>query len=314
MHAKRSRIFGLGETVLDLIMRDLEPVAARPGGSMLNGMVSLGRAGLPARFISEYGRDQAGELIDRFLRESGVNTSNVYRYSGGKTALALAFLDERNDAHYTFHRDFPDKRLDIRLPEVGPSDILLYGSYYAIAPEIRGIVGSFIERTCRNGACLVYDPNFRRAHLHEIDRLKPSIIENLQRATLVKGSDEDFRNIFGTTGPDEAWEAVRSLCPNLVYSANTGGVFVRTPSFSSHYPVPEITPVSTIGAGDNFTAGMIVELFRIVQDQQTVQVERLGQPEWDRIIGMGIRFATEVCLSYENSVSREFGRAVTGDR
>jgi fructokinase len=314
MPANKSNVFGIGETVLDLILRGLEPVAARPGGSMLNGMVSLGRAGVPACFISEYGRDQAGELVDLFLTESGVDTGHVYRYTAGRTALALAFLDDKNDASYTFYRDFPEKRLAITFPDVGRGDILLYGSFYAIAPEIRPIVKTFIRDAGQNGAFLVYDPNFRRAHLHELDRLKPSILENIRMATLVKGSDEDFRNIFGTNGPDEAWQAVRGLCPSLVYTANARGVFVRTNSFSNHYSVPEITPVSTIGAGDNFTAGMIVELFKIIQDQPTFRVERLGQPEWDRIIGMGTRFATEVCLSYENSVSGEFAKTVTSDR
>lgn len=310
----RSKVFGIGETVLDLILRDLEPVAARPGGSMLNGMVSLGRSGVPAFFISEYGRDQAGDLIDRYLTESGVDTRHVYRYPTGRTALALAFLDEKNDARYTFYRDFPEKRLDIPFPSVGRTDLLLFGSFYAIAEEIRPLVKPFIQDAGRKGALLIYDPNFRRAHLHELERLKPSIIENIRMATLVKGSDEDFRNIFGTEGPDEAWEAIRGFCPNLVYTAGGGGVFVRTNSFSGHYPVPEITPVSTIGAGDNFTAGMIVALYGMGPVRLAGGAAGINRDEWGRIIGTGIRYATEVCLSYQNSVSREFGRAVTIDQ
>ena len=99
------KIYGIGETVYDIIFKDGAPQAAKPGGSVLNSMVSLGRTGLPVSFISEYGRDDVGSLIDRFLNDNGVNTSSVYRYNDANTSLALAFLDEKNDAHYTFYKD-----------------------------------------------------------------------------------------------------------------------------------------------------------------------------------------------------------------
>lgn len=306
MPEQRSKVFGIGETVLDVIIRNSGSVSATPGGSMLNGIVSLGRSGVPAFFISEYGLDQAGDLIDRYLRESGVDTSWVYRYPTGKTALALAFLDENMDAHYTFYRDFPERRLDIRLPVVSQDDIFLYGSYYAISQDIRPTTKAFIQEANRNGALLIYDPNFRRAHLHELERLKPSIIENIQMASLIKGSNEDFHNIFGTNGPNEAWEAIRNLCPNLVFTANTQGVYLRTASLSKYYKVPTITPVSTIGAGDNFTAGMIVAIHQNHPDGLAQGVARINSDEWDHIISMGIHYATEVCLSTENSVSQGF--------
>lgn len=95
------KIFGIGETVLDIIFKDGQPQAAKAGGSVLNSMVSMGRMGLPASFISEYGADDVGKLIDDFLRKNGVDTSYVHRFKEGSTALALAFLDEKNDAHYT---------------------------------------------------------------------------------------------------------------------------------------------------------------------------------------------------------------------
>ena len=68
------KIFGIGETVLDIIFKDGQPQAAKAGGSVLNSAVSMGRMGLPVSFISEYGLDDVGELIDNFLNENGVNT------------------------------------------------------------------------------------------------------------------------------------------------------------------------------------------------------------------------------------------------
>ena len=40
------KIIGIGETVLDIIFKDGQPIGAYPGGSTFNAMVSLGRDGM----------------------------------------------------------------------------------------------------------------------------------------------------------------------------------------------------------------------------------------------------------------------------
>jgi fructokinase len=126
----------------------------------------------------------------------------------------------------------------------------------------------------------------------------------MNMAGLVRGSDSDFMNIFGVGNADDAYKIVKNYCPLLVYSASTEGVFVRTPVFSGKFPVRKITPVSTIGAGDNFNAGIITSIFRnnITPDQ----LKNLKEKEWSEIISLAVDFATDVCLSYDNYISRAF--------
>jgi fructokinase len=125
-------------------------------------------------------------------------------------------------------------------------------------------------------------------------------------SSLVRGSDEDFRNIFGANSPDEAWEEVRNYCNCLVYTANEKGVFVRTTGFSGVFPVRRITPVSTIGAGDNFNAGIITSIYR--KQIKRDQLQKLTQNNWSDIIETAVAFATHVCLSYDNYISDGFAR------
>ena len=298
------KIFGIGETVLDIIFKNGQPQAAKAGGSVLNSVVSMGRMGLPVSFISEYGLDEVGRLIDNFLKNNGVDTSHVHRFYQGSTALALAFLDEKNDAHYSFYKDFPGKRLDLVFPVIEPDDIVQCGSFYAIWPEIREKFKNFINSANEKGGLIIYDPNFRKTHLSELNLLKPLIIENMQMATLVRGSDEDFKNIFDVNNPDEAWEIVRNYCKCLVYTANVEGVFIRTRNYSGKFPVQKITPVSTIGAGDNFNAGIITSLYR--KNIRKEQLGNLNEREWSEVIETAVAFATHVCMSYENYISPEF--------
>jgi fructokinase len=155
-----------------------------------------------------------------------------------------------------------------------------------------------------NKAILIYDPNFRPTHSSDLDTLMPVIIENMQTAAIIRGSDEDFRNIFGAANADEAWNVVKKYCNCLVYTANAEGVYVRTVNFSGKFPVKKIKPISTIGAGDNFNAGMIAAIYK--NNITVEQLDRIGEEEWSKIVSMGVDFASEVCLSYENYISHEF--------
>lgn len=298
------KIYGIGETVLDIIFKDNQPQAAKAGGSVLNSAVSMGRMGLPVSFISEYGQDDVGALIDNFMKSNGIDTSSVHRFKDGSTSLALAFLDDKNDAHYTFYKDFPAKRLDIEFPNINKDDIVQCGSFYAIWPEIREKFKRFIQTAYDNGGFILYDPNFRPTHVSELGTLKPLIIENMKMATLLRGSDEDFKNIFGANTPDEAWDIAKKYCKSLVYTANVDGVYVRTTSFSGKFPVKKIKPVSTIGAGDNFNAGMLTAIYK--NNYKREELDKLGEKEWSKIITSAVDFASHVCLSYENYISEEF--------
>jgi len=300
------KIYGIGETVFDIIFKNGQPQAAKAGGAMLNSTVSLGRIGLPVFFISEYASDNVGKIIDSFLSENGVGTNYVDHFTHGKTKLALAFLNERNDANYTFYQDYPEKRLNIDFPMIRKDDIILCGSIYAITSEIRKKFMMLTTTAKENGAIVIYDPNFRPTHSSDLEILKPMIIENMQTATLIRGSDEDFKNIFGANTPDEAFNVVRKYCNCLVYTANAEGVYVRTNSYAGRFAVKAIKPVSTIGAGDNFNAGMMAAIYR---NQITIdQLDKMGEEVWSKVISMGVDFATNVCLSYDNYISLELAK------
>jgi fructokinase len=297
------KIYGIGETVFDIIFKDGSPQAGKAGGSMLNSMVSMGRAGLPVSFISESGTDAVGNLINDFLIDNGVDTSFINRYSDANTTLALAFLNEKNDAAYTFYKNHHPGNSPVNYPVIEKDDILLCGSFYSVWPEIRSRFTKLVSGAMKNNALVFYDPNFRKTHLDDLEKLKPLIIENMAMASIVRGSDEDFRNIFGASDPDEAYETVSRYCDVMIYSESTKGVFVRTPEFSGKFPVMKITPVSTIGAGDNFNAGMITSIFN---NDYGSRIRKLGEKEWSEIVSSGVAFATDACLSYENYISRAF--------
>lgn len=302
------KIYTIGETVLDIVFKNQLPVTAKAGGSMLNTAVSIGRLGLPIHFISEYATDTVGEMIDAFLTSNGVDTRYVYHYADGKSALALAFLDDKNNASYSFYKAYPPKRLDVNLPEVNPDDVVMFGSFYGITYEIRDILKRFLYHAQDRGAIIIYDPNFRKSHLFELDILKPAIIENMSMASIVRCSDEDLELIFNVKDVDSAYEIIEPLCSTMIYTSSSKAVYLRTSFIKETFSVNKIEPLSTIGAGDNFNAGMVYGLFS--NNLKKDDLRSLSPQNWYTLIASGVDFATEVCLSYENYISQKFAKKI----
>ena len=307
------KVIGIGETVLDIIFKDGQPIGAYPGGSTFNGIISLGRCGVNAQFISEAGADRVGDQIVSFLRENGVDSSGVSRFSGTKSPLSLAFLNEQNDADYIFYKDHPHDRLDFSLPDIQADDIVVFGSYYALNPVIRPQVVSLLERARQRGAIIYYDVNFRPSHRDEVVKLTPNLLENLEYADIVRGSADDFDVLFHTTDPDRIYNAQISFyCKKFILTRGAQSVVLRADSsLQREYPVKATKTVSTIGAGDNFNAGLI---FGILHEGITrCDIEQgLSTAQWDTIIGYAQLFSAEVCRSLYNYVSPEFGASMKG--
>jgi len=297
-------IYTVGETLLDIIFKGAEPQTAKPGGSAFNASITLGRLGAPINFISETGQDKVGDLILNFMNDNGVQANFISRYPKGNTAIALAFLNEKSDAEYEFYKDYPAQRLVVDFPDFQKDDILMFGSFYALNPGIRPRVKELLEKAARAGTTIMYDPNFRSSHLAERDELVPVIRENLGYATLIRASDEDLRNIFDTDNPDAAWELISPLCDALVYTANAEGVYLRTSSLSFHMEVERIEPLSTIGAGDTFNAGLLYGIWKKGYGREQIKI--LNKSQWEEIIAIAIQFSREVCLSYDNYLPLEY--------
>ena len=298
-------VFGIGETILDIIFKEEQPYKAVPGGSVFNGLVSLGRLQVPVTFISEVGKDQVGDLILRFMAQNHISTQYIDRFPDGKSPVSLAFLDANRNAKYAFYKDYPTQRLEVPFPRIEADDIFIIGSYYALNPALRPRMVEFLQYAHERKAIIYYDLNFRKAHAHEAIRLMPTVLENLEYADIVRGSDEDFLNLFGEQAGDRVYaDHIQFYCDRLITTYGAKGVDLYTSRFKQHYDALAIEPQSTIGAGDNFNAGLIFGLLK--EDVRLKDLADLTPDSWERIIQHGMALAGEVCQSYDNYISTDF--------
>ncbi|MDR0745070.1 MAG: carbohydrate kinase [Mediterranea sp.] len=302
------KIIGIGETLLDIIFQNNQPSIAVPGGSVFNGMVSLGRMGLDVSFISETGNDRVGKTILEFMEENNLTTQYVNVFPEGKSPVSLAYLDRKSDVEYLFYKDYPkQQQLDVVFPPIHEDDIVVFGSYFALNSVLRVKMVELLEQAKEKKAIIYYDPNFRSTHKNEAMKLAPVIIENLEYATIVRGSKEDFENMYKLNDVDRIYkEKIQFYCPNFLYTNGAEHISLRTKTMTKEYPVEQLEAVSTIGAGDNFNAGLIYGLLKY--DVRHREIDNLSEAQWDKIVKCGTDFSAEVCRTFLNFISWEFAK------
>ena len=301
------KVIGIGETILDIIFKNDLPIGAVPGGSVFNGLISLGRTGIDAAFISETGNDRVGRKVIKFLEDNHVDASNINVYPEAKSPISLAFLNEKNDAEYIFYKDHPHDKMDFVYPDIKPDDIVMFGSFYAVNPVIRPQVYAFLEHAHNKGAILYYDVNFRSSHRDEVMKVTPNILENLEFADIVRGSTEDFEVMFKKKDAETVYRSQISFyCKNFIYTQGASPLEIRsTGGLSKQYPIPPMETVSTIGAGDNFNAGFVYGLIKYGITREMIEAG-MSEQQWDRVVEQALDFSYNVCQSISNSIDPDF--------
>ena len=299
--------------MLDILFKNDQPQKAVPGGSTFNSIVSLGRAGVNCVMVTEVGGDHIGEMTCKFLRNNGVSDEFVCRHKGTKSHVTLAFLDENNDAQYTFYKDHASAALDgltiERMNELmKEGDVVLFGSFFAINPAIRPAVSTLLHNARKAGAWLYYDINFRKTHIPDIPDVIGNIEENMRLADVVRGSKEDFEYLYGLSDADAIYEKVQPFCNRFILTDGAKEIRVYTPDQSERtkmkierFAVEPIDTVSTVGAGDNFNAGYIY-----------AKLKGLDSPA--ERVKMAQRWSQDVCKQIGNNISDELVEELKGER
>jgi len=295
-----SLVYTIGETTYDIVFVNDEPIRGIVGGSVLNTSVSLGRCGIPVHFLSSLGSDHIAEIALNFLLENSVNCNSIVRFKGN-SRISLAFLDANNNAEYQFYDT--EIKPSLVYPEVQRFDYVVFGSSNAIKDDGREALLHFLDRAKKSEALIVYDPNIRSSS----QEVKRKVDENFSRCHIIKASTEDFVKLYNMNNADEIFQMLSCFGVKvLILTDGEKPVLLKTDLISKYYQPTVVEAISTIGAGDNFTAGLIAGLFE--KNVHLENIAKLPESVWDELISYGNSFASDVCLSELNYISKEFGR------
>lgn len=303
------RIICIGEVVFDIVFRENKPADALPGGSIFNTAISLSRLGLYPYIVTRFTDDEVGKIVLGFLKKNKVNPDYITIDKSGLTPVSLAFLDKSNNAKYSFYK-IPDSGASgLIFPEIKENDIIIFGSFYGFNPQIRKNLVKFLGSAIKNNCIIIYDPNYRSFYSHQFEKIKDMIFENFSLADITKGSTEDFRAVFKTPYINKVWsEFPRSGNNNLIVTAAHNDTTFFNDKFTFKVKVPQINPLSTIGAGDAFTAGIaskIAVLGILKQD-----LPHLTKSQWSDIISFASECAAVTCMERENYIPVSNGKVI----
>ena len=236
----------VGESLVDEISSDAGTVT-RPGGSCLNVAVGLARLGASVTFVTSYGEDEAGALLDEHL--SGLAVVRSSR----PTSRAVAQLDQAGVARYDFDFSWQLDQLALSLPA---SSHLHVGSLAALWPPGADLVLDLVRR---HEGTVSYDPNWRVGVAPADARTRVSQLMTL--ATVVKLSEEDLDGLYPNWSGDRlAAHLLSQGVQVVVLTRGADGAEAWTSTTHHHLPAAGTAEiVDTVGAGDAFMAAFVHE-------------------------------------------------------
>lgn len=253
MPVKKFNIIGIGELLWDLL-----PNGKELGGAPANFTYHTNFLGANSTIISTLGHDESGEEIRSLLKKRNLKYSiNTVNYPTGWVSVKL----DNGIPNYVIHEnvawDFIGLNKEV-ISDLENADAICFGtlsqrsktSFKSIHKALKLVPVTALK---------VFDVNLRQTYYTK------NIIEvSLECANVVKLNDEELvilSEIFHLpTAPEEACKQLLKQFDLKLLALTRGaqGSVLFTPTEISNFPTPKVVVVDTIGAGDSFTAAMVV--------------------------------------------------------
>jgi len=257
-----------GEALVDLFILGEDgvrlPAEAVAGGSPFNVAIGLARLGCPSALCTGLSTDRFGRLLTDVLARETVNLDYAMR-TPRLTTISVVATDRDGQPQYSFHGEGAADRsmtvADLK-PTLAPEiEALTFGSYTLVVEPVADAYLSLAEREA--GRRVIYlDPNIRPTVIGDIRNWPSQFRRFLRTATLVKASEEDIATAYG---PDASIaEVARDWMTQgpafVVVTLGARGAVAFLGTTSVEVPGRKVKVVDTVGAGDTFSAALLVGL------------------------------------------------------
>ncbi len=252
------KIVGIGEVLWDLL-----PAGPQLGGAPANFACHAHALGASASVITRIGQDQLGRaIIDRF-QQLDFSTEMIQVDPGLPTGTVSVTLNGDGIPHYVIHENAAWDRIeltDFSTIKVCQANAICFGSLSQrtkpAAVVIQQLVAATSAKTLR-----VFDVNLRQAFYTQ------DVIEkSLDLANVLKLNDHELAVLaamFGLPGavkPQMEFLAGRFGLRLVALTRGDQGSLLYEAGNWSDLPGSSVQIVDTVGAGDSFTAALVMGL------------------------------------------------------
>jgi fructokinase len=272
----KTGLYFVGEAIADQ-----RPDPANPrgmqislGGSMYFGSIgaahAIKRMNLPTIqpfYVGPVSKDYFGNLIIEDFKIAGVGMDYI-RASDFISMIAVISEDGKGGNKYSFYgRNQPNTTEHLNLSDLPNNfreDIQLFcfGSVATTLSQSGEVLRKFAELQLKNDSIILYDPNTRPSVIPDVNRYRSALEKWVGTASLVKASEEDIAFAYADLESGEVAEHWMSLGAKAIFiTYGAGGCIAyfkegcNSVKTKTH---PGIT--HTVGAGDNFNAGILIGL------------------------------------------------------
>ena len=256
------QVLGIGELLWDRL-----PDGDQLGGAPANFAYHVNAQGISAAPVSTVGDDDLGRRALALLRERGVDTSLVATLPDRPTGTVDVKLDRDGKPTYTIHEGVAYDTLpltDANRAAAAQARAVCYGTLGRREATAKATIDTLLGLTPRD--CLrVFDVNLRQ-HFYDAE----IIDDGLRLATVFKLSDDEVPTVAElldlpadyTKFSDGLFARYLGLDLLILTRGGDGSTLRRRDGDMSEVGRIDADVVSTVGAGDSFTAGVVVGLLK----------------------------------------------------
>ena len=262
MNQKKPATLSIGEVLWDVL-----PDGKALGGSPTNVAWHCAQLGADAHVASAIGEDALGGEILEILKAMPLDLSALAVIHDKPTSTVDAILDANGNASYVFQADIAWDALPASpeaLSIAAKANGVNFGSLSQRGDMTHASTLAILDATPAD--CLrIFDINLRPPFFS-----KKVLAAGMARATVIKMNDDELpvvADIFDWKGePEDAMNAMFTAYPNLKHAVVTrgpnGAWWHNRERLIEKRPAANIKAVDTIGAGDSFTASVMLGLLK----------------------------------------------------
>lgn len=272
-----SKIWVLGDAVVDLIPDGENHYLKCAGGAPANVAVGVSRLGIPAGFIGRVGNDPLGKFMQQTLQSEKVATEQMILDPNQRTSTVIVGLDDGERSFTFMVNPSADQFLEVGdLPQFQAGEWLHCCSIALINDPSRSTTFEAIRRIKQAGGFFSFDPNLRESLWKSLDEMKQVVNQAVALADVLKFSEEELTLLTNTTSLEAATVAITAQYPEklIIITLGKDGAIYHLNGESKLVAGKALKPVDTTGAGDAFVSGLLAGLSQSSDwKQESVLVE-----------------------------------------